>query len=481
MRDQSDGAIRGRLLATLAGTLLVAHGCVTSSRLATMGDEQAAEVEQAMGLVVETKPTKYIAALGRKLAALSELPGGPWTFQVVDTREPNAFALPGGHIYVSRGLLALVNSEDELAGVIGHEIGHLTARHSEKRIRATIATSPVAIATGIGGAAVGIVSSRLGSVVAGTGQLLTASVIAPYGRSQENEADRIGQGLAAKAGYAPSGISTFLHTLGREDTLLRGEERKSSFLDTHPMTPERVAKTKETASKLTPAVGRPIARDRADFFSHIAGIVVGEDPAHGVFKEQLFLHPEFDLAITFPMDWETLNTADAVAAVHSSEEAVVSLRIAENDTELASVIKLLQAEQNGLRFQRFEISGLPAANTLVTAKGQVSDITLIEYRGNVYAIVGYATGDNAARYLKSFSATAGSFRALRSQERSSLEESRLRVQTARSGETPADVAKRTGSTWSSEELAVANGIEAGMSFQKGQPVKVAIAQPYTPR
>jgi predicted Zn-dependent protease len=184
-----------------------------------------------------------------------------------------------------------VNSEDELAGVIGHEIGHVTAQHSEKRIRATLATAPVSIVTGLGGAVAGIVAPRLGHMVAGTGQLLTAGVIAPFSRSQENEADVIGQGLAAKAGYDPLGISTFLHTLDREVKLLLGKERKSSFLDTHPMTPERVAKTKDNARTLVRAKGRPIARDRADLYSRLEGIVVGEDPVQGVFVEEVFLHP----------------------------------------------------------------------------------------------------------------------------------------------------------------------------------------------
>ncbi len=481
MADRTTGMTQRRILATLAGTLLIAQGCVTSSQVATMGHEQAAQVEQSMGLVSEKKPGQYVVAIGKKLAALSELPGGPWTFQVVDTPEPNAFALPGGHIYVSRGLLALVNSEDELAGVIGHEIGHVTARHSEKRIRATLGTAPVVIATGLAGAAASIVSPKLGSIVAGSGQLLTASVVAPFSRSQENQADRIGQELAAKAGYSPWGLSTFLHSLGREDKLERGEERKSNFLDTHPMTPERVARTKETARTLVRATGRPIARDRADSFSRLAGIVVGEDPAQGSFKGQLFLHPELDLAISFPKGWKTVNTRDAVRAINSSKDAVVSLRIAESNTKLATLIKQLQDEQKSLRFEHFEIAGLPAANTLVTAAGQVSDITLIEYDGNVYAIMGQSTGDNAARYLKSFSATAGSFRPLRSHERSSLEEARLRVRTTRSGETPAGVAKRTGSTWSPEALAVANGIEVGAVLEEGRPLKVAIPQAYTPR
>jgi predicted Zn-dependent protease len=477
----SDRTHSRRTVAMLIGMALITQGCVSSSMVATMGDEEAEKVEQAMGLIHEKKPSDYVVELGRKLAALSELPGGPWTFQIVDTPEPNAFALPGGHIYVSRGLLALVNSEDELAGVISHEIGHVTERHSEKRIRATLATSPISIATGIGGAAAGIVSRRLGNLVAGSGRLISASVVAPYSRSQENEADKVGQGLAARAGYTPSGISTFLHTLGREQKLVSGDERESSFLDTHPMTPERVARTKKTASSLVRAAGSPIARDRADLLSRIEGVVVGNDPAQGIFQGQLFLHPELDIEINFPEAWETVNTRDAVGAVNSSEDAVVSFRIADSDTTLERVIKGLDEEQSGLVFERFKVAGLPAANTVISGRDQVSNVTLIEYRRNVYVVMGQTKTANAARYAKSFDATARSFRALRISKRNSIEESRLRTRTAQTGENPAGISKRTGSTWSPAEFAVANGIEVDTALEGGQPLKAAIPQAYTPR
>ena len=231
-------------------------------------------------------------------------------------------------------------------------------------------------------------------------------------------------------------------------------------------------KTKENASKLVRTAGRPIARDRADLFSRLEGIVVGKDPAYGIFEEQLFLQPELDLAITFPKDWKTLNTSDAVGAVSPSKHAVVSLRIAENDAQLSTVVKQLQAEQRGLAFERFEIRGLPAANTFLAGRDQVTDITLIEYGGNVYAVTGQATGDAASQYVKSFDVTARSFRALRSSERGSLKESRLRVRAARSGEKPAGVAKRTGSTSSPEALAVANGIEVDTLLREGQLLEV---------
>ncbi len=466
----------------LLAALHSAPGCLSTALVAELGAEEASKVEQTMGLLHEAELVKYVTEIGEKLVASSSRPEGPWSFQIVDLPEPNAFALPGGHIYVSRGLLALVNSEDELAGVIGHEIGHVTAAHAEKRIRAAVATSPVSIASGLAGFATGIVSPSLGRMVARTGQVLTSGlVIAPYGRSQENEADAIGQGLAAKSGYDSAGISHFLRTLARELTLLAGAEREPSFLDTHPMTSDRVARTKARSETLTSASGRPVAGDRADLLSRLEGVIVGEDPVQGVFRESLLLHPALDLAVRFPVGWKFVNTPTSVAALSPSQDALVALSIAEQNASLDSLVREFEAEQDGLSFERFEVRQLPAARTRVSSRKRFVEITLIAYRGDVYSILAQSTGPNAAEYAPAFDATARSFRALRGSERDSIEELRLRAHTARAGETLAAIAKRTGSSWSAEQVAVANALDPDTVLRDSQLVKVAVPQAYTPR
>jgi predicted Zn-dependent protease len=469
-------------LAAIALLALFIYGCVTRSQEARLGAEEAKKVEQTMGLLRDAKLEPYVRAIGEKLAAVSDLPDGPWHFMVADVRDPNAFALPGGFIYVTRGLVILVNSEDELAGVIGHEIGHVTARHASKRIGAAVLTAPVSIATGIAGMAVSIVSPSLGGVLAGTGPLLTGGlVIAPFSREQENQADEIGQKLAARAGYDPIGISHFLHTLDRGVTLLAGEERSFHFLDSHPLTPGRVEKTAKRAKELEPAEGRPVARSHSNFLGRIEGIVVGEDPAQGVFEEQKFLHPELDLALDFPAGWKTVNTAGAVGAVSPAEDALVALRVAAQDSTLDATLAQMQKEQSDLRFERFEIRGLPAARTELSSRGHSAHITLIGYRGDVLAVLGQSPERTARQYAAVFDATARSLRALRQSERAAIREGRLRVRTARSGETPAGIAERTDSVWKADKLAVANAVEADDAFRKGQEVKVVIEQAYTPR
>jgi predicted Zn-dependent protease len=460
----------------------VCAGCITQSGEQQLGDDEAKKVEQEMGLLREPALQGYVRAVGEKLAALSERPEGPWQFYLVDQPDANAFALPGGHIYVTRGLLALLNSEDELAGVLGHEIGHVTARHSSKRIGAAVATAPITIATGLAGFAVGIVSPVLGSAVAGTGQALTSGlVLAPYSREQEHEADELGQGLAARAGYDPKGLPRFLSTLDRDLNLTPGQKREFHFLDSHPMTPDRVSRTEERAGQLTRAAGSPIAGARGAFLARLEGIVVGADPAQGVFDGRRFLHPALDFALDFPKDWETRNTNESAGAISPAKDAAVALHLAAQGSSLDELLEKLSEKQRDLAFERFKVSGLPAARTRLSGSGKVSDVTLIEYQRTVYAVVGQCADTAAAKYAPAFRTTAASFRALPDSERRSIRESRLRVRPARAGETPAEIAKRAGSSWKPDRVAVANEVEVGDRLDAGWPVKLAVPQAYTPR
>ncbi|HXZ84518.1 MAG TPA: M48 family metalloprotease, partial [Myxococcota bacterium] len=356
-----------RILIPTVWLALALYGCLTPAAEQKQGDEAAKQVEQEMGLVREPALLGYVRAVGEKLAAVSERPEGPWQFAVVDKPEPNAFALPGGHVYVTRGLLSLANSEDELAGVLGHEIAHVTARHSVKRLGAAVLTAPLSIATGLAGLAVGIVSPTLGKVVAGTGELVTGGlVLAPFSREQEHEADEIGQGLAARAGYDPAGLPRFLQTLDRDLALSSGEQRQFHFLDSHPLTPDRVARTQERASQLTRAAAQPIAGERSAFLARLEGILVGDDPAQGVFEGSRFLHPDLDFRLEFPAGWQTRNTPNAVGAISPSKDALVALRLAARDSSLDQVIQKATAEQPDVSFERFQVNGLPAARTRVS-------------------------------------------------------------------------------------------------------------------
>ncbi len=457
---------------------------ITTEGERKLGEEAAREVEQSMGLTDDPALVAYVEAVGQRLAKESPRQDVEYHFFVVEMPEPNAFALPGGFIYVSRGLLALTNSEDELANVIGHEIGHVAARHSVGRLSAA---APFAIVGGITGAVTGIVSERLGNVVSGVTQLAGTIVLAPYSRDQEREADRVGIEMAARAGWDPRAMAAFLSTLEREDELKRGEPREASFFDSHPATPERVENTAGHAEQLARAPARPITDGRAAFLAKLEGLIVGENPAEGVFIGGRFLQPELDFTLRFPPDWETANTRQAIAALEPDGKVGVVLTLeGEGDDPMAVPRALNEKVEGNLleKVERVQIGGLPAARVELqtrTRQGPTAvDLTWIAHQGLLYQIMGVSPVEDYERYGDTFSEVATSFRPLKSAERAEIEVTRLRTVRAHRGETLEQLVARTGSAWTSEEAAVANALESSAHLDEGQLVKVAIREPYSP-
>jgi predicted Zn-dependent protease len=290
-----------------------------------LGQEAASEVESTVGLVQDPELVGYVSEIGRRLVAHTSTPDAPYQFHVADDAEPNAFALPGGFVYVTRGLLAPANSEDELAGVMGHEIGHVVARHSVRQIEAA---TPFSILFGVPSAIVGIVSPALGGILGGVGKLASGLVLAPYSRDQEREADQIGIQLAARAGWDPAGLPSMLHTLERGEALAGGDPSRIGFFANHPATPERVKNTTAAAKALTRGPGRPIAAPRPVFLARLDGLVVGPDPANGIFVKNVFQHPGLGLALDMPAGWKTKNTPAAAIASEPDGRAAVALQLA---------------------------------------------------------------------------------------------------------------------------------------------------------
>ncbi len=457
----------------------------TAERERKTGGEYAEEIEQTMGLVQEHKIVGYVKELGRRLAAHSPHRDVTYRFHVVDMVEPNAFALPGGYIYVSRGLLALVNEEDELAGTIAHEIAHVVSRHHAKSAGMSVITSPFRIGTGVLGAATGILLPRVGGAIAGVGQAASAFVIAPYSRKQEREADRIGQEILAKAGYDPWGLSRFLETLGREETLHSDNPRQNSFFSTHPATDERVTKTSRHASDLSRAKGQPIAVDRPDFLSLLDGLLVGENPARGTFNDNRFLHPVLDFTLRFPPKWMMVNTPQMVAGQAPKEDAMISVQVLGRGDDPRPVVRALGEKMKADLLEDAEstrIHGLPAIRNRVAAdssEGTVGlDMTWIAHRGRVYQIMGLSPIKRFKAYQDTFEETAKSFGPLSNADRAGLKESRLRILPARRGESLKAMIGRTGGVWTPVETAVSNGLREGIRLREGQLIKLAVQQPY---
>jgi predicted Zn-dependent protease len=459
-------------------TLRMASGSVEAER--EIGDKQAKAIHSVIGIDGEPKVSAYVEAVGRRLAAQAHRKDIEYRFYIVDMAAPNAFALPGGHIYVSRGLLALVNSEDELAGAVGHEMGHVEARHAIKRSQATVAMAPVQIAAGLTGLAASIISRDLGTEISNAPQY----ALAPYSRDQEREADRIGQDIAARAGYDPRGLSTLLATMSRQEKMMSGTA-SDSFLETHPATPERVSATAVYASTLVGVAPDPIAQDRAQMLSQLDGLLLGDNPMKGVFLGNLFLQPQFGLRIVFPQKWQTGRASGAVGARSPDKDAVILLRPVAFDKELATVVGE-QEKRAGVKLlddaRQVQINGLRAIRKeLATQGGKQAywlSATWVQVGRTVWSILAVAPLSRKEEYAPLIDASIEGFGRLGAAERAKITATRLRLTQALTGESIEFVKWRTHATGTANQLAIANGVDKDVRFKGGELLKIFLDEPF---
>ncbi len=330
----------GLTTATLLGSCTTNPATGQQSYTAFMSSDEekrvGAEQHQAIlkeygGTFDQNGVAGYVTALGNKLVANSEFAGQPFTFTVLDSEIVNAFALPGGFVYVTRGLLALASSEAELASVLGHEIGHVTGRHTAQRVSqantANILTGGLAVLAGV---LTG--SSELGSAVGdivGTG---AAAYVQSFSREQEFEADSLGVRYMARAGYDPSAAAAFLAKLQAQsdlDAKLAGREPNSGsdMMASHPRTQDRVAKavteaTQGEGAKVQATLGKPATEiGREPFFARINGLPYGTNPQEGVVRGPSFTLPPQRIRWSAPSGYTLQNSPEAVLIAGQAAKA----------------------------------------------------------------------------------------------------------------------------------------------------------------
>src|SRR5574341_5083 len=448
-----------------------------------LGQQVAKEVEAEIGLVEDSQLTGYLDAVGRRLAAVQPDRRFQYTFQIVDQEEPNAFAAPGGNVYVSRGLLALLGSEDELATVLGHEMIHVSRRHTARELARQRGPGLLSLP----GQVVGRVLSRdLGKIINAPVGTLGSAFMAKHSREDEFEADRLGQQLAAQAGYDPKALATILDRLEQEDGVRTGEERRPSFLDSHPTTPDRVGRLGKDAEAIAWSRQPGVSHDATDFLRRLDGLLVGANPSEGVILGRRFLHPVLDFSLTFPDGWKAMNTRQALVAMTPKKEALLALGVLEKTIEpgkAAAAMTRAMEEEFRIRPTRSEavrLGQLPAHVLTYTDRTGREPMDLhflwVAYSGKTYQFIALAP----ERYRATLREVALSFQPLTAAERNSITEKRLRVVAARAGETPAQFSARTRNAWDARATAVVNGLSAGRPLTQGQLVKVAVTQPYRP-
>jgi predicted Zn-dependent protease len=446
------------------------------------GNEAAEQVPVAMGIVEDQGLTKYVTEVGKRVAAHAPERPITYTFQIVDLPEPNAFALPGGHVYVSRGILALANDEDELANVIAHEVIHVAARHHAQRQARATGVGILALPGLLAGA---LLPGALGALVSAPFQVAGAGAIASYSRDQELEADQFGQQISAEAGYDPKALGVFLGDLERATRLMTGKEESTSWFDSHPSTPRRASDATRHAEGLPFTVSAPIATGSEGYLRRVEGMMVGENPAEGVFEGQRFLHPDMRFVIDFPEGWEAVNTRASVGGVSPDRDAQLVLQLdgkGNDPRERASAFLnelRTQARVDVARLDSLLINGLKAVRGQALVDRRVTlDLTWIAHRGDIYLLVGVVPRTYTDAHRAIFGKSGQSFRPITAAERQGITERRLRLRTAEAGESLEAFGRRVGNAWNPDETAVVNGLEAGAILGAGQVLKVAIREPY---
>ena len=445
-----------------------------------LGKETAEVVSAEMGLYDDTAYSAYLNRVGQRLVQVNPDQTFDYRFAVVDQYEPNAFALPGGYIYVSRGLLALTNSEDELAGVMGHEIIHVSRRHSAHQ-RAK-ARAPALLR--LPGAVVGsVINDNLGKLINAPVNAIGGAYLASHSRQDEFESDRFGQQLAAAAGYDPAALAPILARLEAFMEVHTGEKRIPGFFDTHPTTPDRIAGVERDAQSIQWARQPGISPGTKAYLRNLDGLLIGDNPAIGVFQDGKFLHPELNLSLTLPEGWKTLNTRQAVFAVAPKEDGMLAMAIAgkgSSPRQPADRFETALYNKYGIKptqSKTMRIGKLPAYISLYTDSSGREPMHLaflwVGYRGLIYQFIGLAP----EKYRELLRATAMSFRPMTPTERTSITETRLRVVSARSNENLNQLSKRMHNVWDLHTTAVMNGIDVKEPLKKGQLIKIAIVQP----
>lgn len=451
---------------------------VTVAQEKQIGEEESKKVEQEMGLLEDPALTGWLDMLGQRLAKESPRQDVPYRFHVADMVEPNAFALPGGYVYVTRGLLVLVNTEDEVAGVVGHEVGHVAARHTVQKISRQ---GPFALVTNLAAGVTGMFVPVVGNIVGGVGNFAQSLVFSPYSRSQETQADEVGQEIAAKAGWDPAGLAAFLNTLERQEASLHDGPRRPSFFDSHPAIPHRVEKTTKHAKELTRTSREPLTPSHDAFLARLDGLVVGQRVANGIIQGQTYRHPDLNLFIQFPETWNVDNTpAQVVAAPKDGDMAVILRTVAKGNDPMEGARILENANKSSVvsKSRTTTINGLPAARTQVSDSGVTVDLIWVAHGGMIYQIGGLAKRAKFEALRPLFDHVAQSFRPLSPDERDAIREKRLRLVKAQAGENLETLVARSHCSWNPKQVAGANGLTETETLREGQLIKIAVEEPY---
>jgi predicted Zn-dependent protease len=489
-------------LATLATVLLAACGSQTINPVTGQtersvmseaqeietGQKAHEEVLQEYGVLKNPQLQAYVNDIGQRMAKQSQRANLTWTFTVLDSPEINAFALPGGYVYVTRGIMAYMESEADLAGVVGHEIGHVTARHGAQRatreqnaglgVLAANVLGAVLSAKGIGGA------EQIGQVA----QTVAAGRIAKYGREQELQADGLGAEYLSRVQYDPRNMVDVINVLKNQERfaadLARAEGREApaqnSWLASHPSNDQRLELI--TALSAQYKASTPYQDEgRARYRQAIDGMAFGESAEQGLTRGRNFYHEGLNFAVTAAPNWKILNGQDKLSIVNPQRDAGVTLQLlpanlgSSHDEILRKAVKPVSGQ-----VERRQLNGLAATHFVGAVQNddgesQSVELTLITGANNANYMLVYGAKDPVTlqRQRAQMREIENSFRTMSAADKNAAKPWVLKtIPMPRGGF--AELAKSSPLSLPEQQLKLINGVYAGGEIKPGTPVKVVV-------
>jgi len=480
--------IRGPFAATAtAGCLLLAAACainpvsgerelalISEAQEIEMGRQGSAEVIGAIGLIPNAGLQGYVNRIGQEMAAGTERPRLAWEFHVLDDASVNAFAMPGGFIFVTRGLLTHMTNEAQLASVIGHEIAHVTARHSVQQMSRQQLAS---LGLGLG--------SVLSPTIAEYGQVASLGLgllFLRYGRDHEIQADQLGFRYALAEGYDTREMASVFEML-RRDAQLSGVGRLPEWQSSHPDPGNRIQDVQRMVAA-SPASFDALRVGGDTFLGHLDGMVYGENPREGYFQGSRFLHPDLEFVLVFPDGWATQNATDAVTAISPNRDAVIQLRGAQGTAAEAAARFLGQEGLQPGATSTGTIHGNRAVTAGFSAQGNDGGsirgvVAFIEYRNATWGIMAYSAAERFSTYEPLFMRSIQSFERLTDPAALGAQPLRLRIENAPRAMSLQQFHAQFPSSIPLAELAMINGLDETSQIRAGQRIKRVIGTSMT--
>jgi len=419
-----------------------------------LGDKTDGDIVKSYGMYDDAALRDYVESLGQRIAKVSHRPHLSFQFKVLDSAVVNAFAVPGGYVYLTRGILGYLNSEAELAGVIGHEIGHVAARHSAQQYSKTQLAQ---LGLGLGTALSEDFRRYSHLAQFGVGMLFLR-----FSRDNERQADDLGVEYASKAGFDASHMGHFFDTLQR---LHPSSDRTGlpSWFSTHPDPPDRIRAVQEKARDWALRLGTGnLQVNRDAYFRAIDGLVFGEDPRQGYVDNNVFYHPELAFQFPVPSGWKMNNTPAQVQIVTTKQDAVIQFSLASGSSpkEVAREF-IAQAKAQVLTWDAITVNALPATR-LVSHVATPRPIGVMSYfiqkDTHIYVFHGFTPQSLFQGYTSFFEDTMGGFKTLSDPKRINVKPDRLRIRVTKRAATLRDALRSQGVPDEAlEDMALLNG------------------------